>query len=547
MSDESSVVFELLGKAYLVDGGYEPPQGAIEQASALGMTPDAWLWDEVYIDFYPRHRRLRTLRVATPIRDARLQSQLHGPGRGAISAERLEALRQTGCVGADASLGEGLAWLLQHGPETVARFPGHYRFAGPSFERRHESSDGIAPDTRARTIAVILNYHNHADVTITCLEHLAAQVLDAELELVVIDNRSDPGEHKRVDAALSRLFPSDRRSALSRWFRGGGRSVRVQHVLYDAPYNLSYQNNFGVALTSAEAVVLLNNDCFMLDPGCLQTIANWSLVPGIGTVSPRIVGRGGRLVSAGVHAGIDYVTGAQRIWECEFTPLSGLVRWTAANCTACAAISRDAWYAVGGMDTWAFPCQYEDADLCLRMSEHGYRHLYVGTMSVFHEPGTSEPRRQEEFARLMQRLFERHAPNGLAGDWPDFEVLHGVELPAQADAGNWTGAIEFFRRAAGWQKKYQGEEIDDAGKRFIADWQTLVSMCEEARSVPTSAVDADAMNEVEQLRMMLQGVQVSRSFAAFSRKSSVVASSLMTVESYLQDKYNKTMEGAERP
>lgn len=527
--------FTLQGETYLVERGFEPSEGVIAAIPRIEIAPpDAWLWDDVFLDFYPRQRRLRALRVSTPMRDTRLQSQLRGPGRGAVRAVRLEALRRTGDVGSDASPADGLNWLLQHEPDRVAILPGHYRFAGPAFERRYESGSGMLPGAHARSIAVIVSYRNHSGVTVACLEHLAAQELGAELEVIVIDNRSDAEEHQSVDMALARLFPSS-----------GGRLNRVRHLLFDAPFNLSYQNNLGVALTTAEVVVLLNNDCFMLDPGCLQEIANWALVPGVGTAAPRMLGRGGRLMTAGVNAGIDHGTGAQRLWECEYGPLSKLVRWTAANSTACAAISRSAWHAVGGMDACAFPSQYDDADLCLRMSEAGYRHLYVGTTCVFHEPGTSEPRRQEESARLMRELLERHA-EGLSGDWPEFEVFRHGKFSANADAEMWKLFIACFHSVVGWFKTRQNGKGDDAGRSLIDAWNELDAMCQEVHAKPIDTQEANVMEVMEQSRLMLQSVLVCRHFAAFNKVNPALMSALAAIESHLKSLLTTAMNGAEK-
>lgn len=527
----SCATFALLGETYLVERGFQPPPEAVAAAArafAGASPPDAWLWDDILIDFYPRQRRLRTVRASAPLDDARLHSQLRGPGRGAIGAGRLEALRRAGTVREDASPADALDWLLQHAPERVARLPGHYRFAGTAFERRYEADGGVAPGARARSIAVVMSYRDHSDVTIRCLEHLASQRTEAEVEVIVIDNRSADGEREAVDRALSTLFPA-----------------RARHLLFDARFNLSYQNNVGVALTSADVVVMLNNDCFMLDPGCLQEIADWAMVPGVGTVAPRMLGRGGRLMTAGVNAGIDHGTGEQRLWECEFEPFSRLVRWTAANSTACAAISREAWHAVGGMDSCAFPSQYDDADLCLRMSAAGYRHLYVGTACVFHEPGTSEPRKREESTRLMQLLLARHG--GVAGGaWPEFEVFRRGEFPVDSTAAAWKMFSDCFRKVVGWLKAHPDPESAGPGHPLVEAWRELDAMCAEPRPMPVDVRDADTMHAAEQSRLMLQAVQVCRRFAAFNEVKPSLEPALAAIESQLRNFLAAATNGAER-
>lgn len=500
--------FRWFGTEYMVDRGYAPRRKLLDEleAAAEPSAPDAIVWDDVSLDFHVRTCRLRLVRSRIPRRDARLQAQVEGRGRVAVDKALLRALMADGTLPQGSGPSEALQWLVENRPGSILQLPEQFRFVGPMFQHRYETGVEPVPTAKAASVAVVLSYHDHANVTIKCLEHLAHQALTADLEVVVVDNRSSPAERDRVDAALARLFP--RRD-------GPGPKVVATHLAYDAPFNLSDQNNVAAASTSAEVLVLLNNDCFVLDPDCIQTMADWAMTPGIGSVAPRMLGLGGRLMTAGVNAGIDPGMGIARVWECEFPVFSRLVRCTAANSTACAAINRAAWDDVGGMDADAFPSQYDDADLCLRMAARGWRHLYVGKVSVFHEPGTTEERKKPEIARLMEQLLERHDVSAASHVTPDFEVLKKGPKLANDDARAWRDFVGSFQQVVNWKKDVEDGAPVAGGEPVVEAWRELERMAEAHQGIPAGSREGDDWYRDEQCRLMRQCVRICRAFGEY--------------------------------
>ena len=321
---EDFATFRWFGTEYFVDRGYAPRRRVLDELEAATQpsAPDAIVWDDVSIDFHLRTCRLRLVRSQPPLRDVRLNSQVTAKGRVAINKALLRELIAKRTLPRGSGPAEALQWLLVHRPGDILQVPEQFRFIGPMFEHRYENGVQPKPSAKARSVAVVVNYRDHPEVTVACLEHLARQVLTADLHVIVVDNRSGVGERARVDEALARLFPAK---------RGFGRKVQTEHHEYDAPFNLSAQNNLAASRSTADVLVMLNNDCLLLDPTCVQSLADWAMTPGVGTAAPRMLGLGGRLVTAGVNAGIDPGTGEPRVWECEFPVYSRLVRSTAAN------------------------------------------------------------------------------------------------------------------------------------------------------------------------------------------------------------------------
>jgi len=284
-----------------------------------------------------------------------------------------------------------------------------------------------APWQAAKSLRVSICYRDRSDLTCALLSDLGEQNFTAEsIELVLVDNQSQPKESKKVLVA-ARALPS---------------RFRVIPIAYDRPYNHSAQNNLAVADSTAEVFVFLNNDARLKSPDVIQCLADYALEPDVATVGPRIVGEHG-LVSAGVQI----YPRAEGVSLCESPcPIfSRDLRETSGNSFACAAVSARVFRELKGLDETDFPSQYNDADFFLRASERGYRHLMLGTKEVFHQPGQTESSERDEVVKeSYRRLLMRY---------PSLERYLGVDprmerISAQLPLPGWAGFFHALFR--GW-------------------------------------------------------------------------------------------------
>ena len=141
--------------------------------------------------------------------------------------------------------------------------------------------------------------------------------------------------------------------------------------------------------TSAPFLVFLNDDVEALAPDWLGRLLAYAAEPGVGAVGAKLLYPDGRLQHGGVVLGLDGFAGhAQRVVEADDPGYLGALAWpreVAAVTGACLAVEARKFFEIGGFDEARLPIEYNDIDLCLRLSEAGY-------VSVF------EPR-----ARLMHR------------------------------------------------------------------------------------------------------------------------------------------------
>jgi GT2 family glycosyltransferase len=154
-------------------------------------------------------------------------------------------------------------------------------------------------------------------------------------------------------------------------------------------------NNIGASFARGRLLVLLNSDVLPDKPGWLEKMREfYDSTPGIGALGPKLLYEDDSLQHAGIY----------------FTPLGGTVLWEnrhffkglhrclpAANVTrrvpavtaACMMIDNSLYQRVGGLHGAYVQGDYEDSDLCLRLSEEGFENWYVPEVELYHLEGQS--------------------------------------------------------------------------------------------------------------------------------------------------------------
>jgi len=259
-----------------------------------------------------------------------------------------------------------------------------------------------APDSRLSV--VIVNYLAY-DPLANCLESLAPFIAPADV--VVVDHQTQPQLLER----LATRFPA----------------VRFLPIAGNPGFAAGV--NRGVRETTGEYVLLLNPDCIVSsDPGPL---ASWLANHPEGAVCGALVREadGSMQASArrfpGVTTGLaGRTTWLTRLWPDNPWTMGNLVRglpgepievdWVSG---ACMMIRRDAFAAVGGMDEQFF-LYWEDADLCRRLNQAGWKTYYHPGVTVTHLTGQSSQHARKAslvaFHQSAYRYYRKHGNRLLA-------------------------------------------------------------------------------------------------------------------------------------
>lgn len=241
----------------------------------------------------------------------------------------------------------------------------------------------------ARVAAVVVDW-NGAELTRTCLRALGDVRHDGPLDVVLVDNGSaDP-------AALAALADPPR--------------VRVVRLPRNAGFGAGSNAGIRAALDAgAEWIWLLNNDAEP-EPGALAAmLAEGGADPMIGAVGSildeSVPGGSRTLVYGGGRVG--FASGLPRHHE---SPVP--IERIDYLCAASLLVRVDALARIGLFDERFF-LYWEDADLCFRLRDAGFRLAVAARATVRHRAHATQalasPGWDRHFTRSAVLFFRKHA------------------------------------------------------------------------------------------------------------------------------------------
>jgi O-antigen biosynthesis protein len=264
-------------------------------------------------------------------------------------------------------------WDARWGPEDAVRAATLLAVAATGAETtpaglvrvRHELPE------RLPSVEVVVLFRDKPELTERCVRSvLDATTYAGDLRVQLVDNGSeDPG----VPPMVERLAADPRVSA----------------VRDEQPFNYAALNNAAVARSSAEVVLLLNNDTEVRTPDWIEAMLEHALRPAVGAVGALLLFPDGTVQHAGAAIGLHGYAGHpwQHRRPDEATPLGapadGVRNWLAVT-AACLMVRRSAWDAVGGFDE-GFVVAGNDVDLCLRLTDAGMRSVCLPHVELLHD------------------------------------------------------------------------------------------------------------------------------------------------------------------
>jgi GT2 family glycosyltransferase len=213
---------------------------------------------------------------------------------------------------------------------------------------------------------------------------------------------------------------------------------RLQRVPYDRPFNFSEKCNQGVIASYGEVVVLLNDDIEITGEGFVTELVAPLFESGVGMTGAHLVNSDTTVQHAGLALDrrVEHLSGRTAAVVRDPGPFlernslrhrvgsAMVVNREVSGVTAAAlAIKRSVYERVGGMSE-AFPVNFGDVDLSMKVAGLDYRILWVaGAQAVHFEAMSREPAvLGSEVAALSRRwLMPRHdayLPEQTWGDLP---------------------------------------------------------------------------------------------------------------------------------
>lgn len=248
--------------------------------------------------------------------------------------------------------------------------------------------------TRTPLVSAVICTRN-ADLLSRCLTAFRAKTDYPAVEIIIVHHTGSADDKRIVQIA---------------------QDCGASRVPFFGPFNFADMNNRAAQRARGEIVLFLNDDVEPLDSQWLHRMAARLERAETGAVGAKLLYPNGTIQHAGIvtwemdgagHPG-RYMTGS------EFWPWLDSAREVTAVTGACLAMRRSDFQLLGGFDP-AFPMNFNDVDLCLRLQERGLSVILETSAVLQHDEGRTRSKgvsfeeRRKFFLRWHTRV-ERTDP-----------------------------------------------------------------------------------------------------------------------------------------
>lgn len=252
-------------------------------------------------------------------------------------------------------------------------------------------------------ISIIVPVYNEISQTIACLKSIYQQRVSVPYEVIIADDASPDPFHK-----ILKDIP-------------GVKYIRQ-------PQNLHFLLNCNRAAEQArgEYLIFLNNDT-LVKPGWMENLlATFREHGNVGIVGSKLVYPSGELQEAG---GVIWEDASGWNWgkgQNADHPLYNFVRDVDYVSGASLMIPSSLWREIGGFYEGLEKAYYEDADLCFKVRDMGYRVMYQPASVVIHieglTSGTDLNAGAKQYQLVNQNIFKDRWSEKLKHHLPNAET-----------------------------------------------------------------------------------------------------------------------------
>jgi|SRR5664279_4968177 len=243
-------------------------------------------------------------------------------------------------------------------------------------------------------VSVVIPSRDSLSLISTVLDGLTTQTDYPSLEIVVVDNGT-------TDEGVLALYER---------YRQGPTPFRA--IINRESFNFSRSVNRGIAASTGEYVLLLNNDIEVLEPNWLKEMVSCFHYPRTAIVGAKLLYPDRSIQHVGVIAGLGGLAGHWFIGRDEDFPGPMGRLWVRQSLSvvtgACMLISRECLAAIAKFDEVRFGIAYNDVDYCLRAVNAGFRVVWTPFAKLIHHESAS--RGSDELPDKIKR-FENDKKN----------------------------------------------------------------------------------------------------------------------------------------
>lgn len=247
-------------------------------------------------------------------------------------------------------------------------------------------------------VSIVIPTHNQVGLLSQCINGLLERTDYADLEVVIVDNRSDDPE---TMAYLREVVSRD---------------SRIKVIRDDGAFNFARINNDAVRQTRGEILCFMNNDIEVVHPEWLDEMVSQLVREEVGAVGARLLFPDGTVQHAGVITGIGGVAGhafkGHPANSYGYFCRAILQQNLSAVTAACMLVKRDLFESVGGFDEKQLAVAFNDIDLCLKIHAAGKLIVYTPYAELLHHESVSRgyedtPEKLARFDREYKAMQDR--------------------------------------------------------------------------------------------------------------------------------------------
>jgi len=222
--------------------------------------------------------------------------------------------------------------------------------------------------------SIIILSKNNAKLLQTCVGSIIEKTSYSNYEVIIIDNGSTEED------ALTLLDSLNKKK-------------RIRVLANSIPFNFSTLNNWASERAEGEVLLFLNNDMEVIEEDWLRELVSHAMRQNVGPVGTKLLYPDDYIQHAGMIMGIAGIAGHAFKFLHRQNPghigRVGIIQNYSAVTAACMAIRKSVLKELGGFDGDNFGTAYNDADLCLRAWQNGYRTVYTPYATLYHHESAS--------------------------------------------------------------------------------------------------------------------------------------------------------------
>jgi len=269
-------------------------------------------------------------------------------------------------------------------------------------------------------VSIVIPTKDQCEMLRTCIDGLVNRTDYEPVEIVVVDNGSS-----ETDALA---------------FLANIRTRKNVKVVEDPrPFNFSRLVNLGVAASSGEVCVLLNNDVDVINSDWLDELVSHALRPEVGAVGAKLYFANDTLQHGGVILGIlaGRVAGhAHRFFPREspgYLNRLNLTHNLSCVTAACLAMRHQVYDAVGGFNEQDLTVAFNDVDFCIRVRQAGYKIIWTPNAELYHYESLSRgyettPEKAARFSAEITYMRQQWGP--VLDNDPSYNPNLSVDSPS---------------------------------------------------------------------------------------------------------------------